>query len=80
MPEAHRVGFKRGEPGWEAIGGPDGAELPAVRWKQLNLDRLDAVRRETPTDRLRAACPPVSRSASLVIRRTMSLFCMNAGC
>ncbi|HAF81404.1 MAG TPA: hypothetical protein DCG66_10370 [Brevundimonas sp.] len=57
MPEAHRaflIGFKRGEPDWEAIGLAGVADLPAVRWKQLNLDRLDAARREALTDRLRA--------------------------
>lgn len=57
MPEGHRdflIGFKRGEPDWETIGLPDAADLPAVRWKQLNLDRLPLDRREALTDRLRA--------------------------
>lgn len=57
MPEGHReflIGFKRGEPDWEAIGLPGAADLPAVRWKQLNLDRLPVNRREALTDRLRA--------------------------
>lgn len=57
MPEAHRaflIGFKRGEPDWEAVGLTGVADLPAVRWKQLNLDRLDDARREALTDRLRA--------------------------
>lgn len=57
MPEGHRdflIGFKRGEPDWEAIGLTDAADLPAVRWKQLNLDRLPPKRREALTDRLRA--------------------------
>lgn len=43
MPETHRrflVGFKRGAPDWELLGVPEVAELPAVRWKQQNLDRL----------------------------------------
>ena len=57
MPEGHReflIGFKRGEPDWKAIGLPGAADLPAVRWKQLNLDRLPPARREALTDRLRA--------------------------
>ncbi|WP_304271873.1 nucleotidyl transferase AbiEii/AbiGii toxin family protein [Brevundimonas naejangsanensis] len=57
MPQGHRdflIGFKRGEPDWEGIGLPDAADLPAVRWKQLNLDRLPPKRREALTDRLRA--------------------------
>ena len=57
MPEGQReflIGFKRGEPDWKAIGLPGAADLPAVRWKQLNLDRLPPARREALTDRLRA--------------------------
>jgi len=45
MPEAHRrflVGFKRGAPDWTLLGVPGAAELPAVRWKRQNLDRLSA--------------------------------------
>jgi predicted nucleotidyltransferase component of viral defense system len=43
MPEAHKkflLGFKRGEPDWPVLGVPNAADLPAVKWKQLNLDRL----------------------------------------
>jgi hypothetical protein len=43
MPEAHKkflLGFKRGEPDWPLLGVPHAADLPAVKWKQLNLDRL----------------------------------------
>lgn len=48
MPEAHRrflVGFKRGAPDWDLLGVAHAHELPAVRWKQQNLDKLDADRR-----------------------------------
>ncbi|MDZ4138748.1 MAG: nucleotidyl transferase AbiEii/AbiGii toxin family protein [Erythrobacter sp.] len=48
MPEAHRrflVGFKRGEPDWELLGILDAQHLPAVLWKQRNLDRLPADKR-----------------------------------
>lgn len=57
MPQGHRdflIGFKRGELDWEAVGLPGAADLPAVRWKQINLDRLPPERREALTDRLRA--------------------------
>jgi predicted nucleotidyltransferase component of viral defense system len=43
MPAAHRgflLGFKTGEPDWDLLGIPHAAELPAVRWKQMNLDKL----------------------------------------
>lgn len=43
MPNAHKeflIGFKRGHPDWNLLGIPSAADLPAVRWKQINLDRL----------------------------------------
>lgn len=48
MPQAHKdflLGFKRGEPDWNPLGVPDAADLPAVRWKQINLDKLPAEHR-----------------------------------
>lgn len=40
------IGFKRGEPDWSLLN-VDGAEaLPAVRWKQMNLDKLPQEARE----------------------------------
>lgn len=43
MPEEHKaflVGFKRGVPDWTLLGVPGAEALPAVRWKQINLDKL----------------------------------------
>ena len=43
MPEAHRkflISFKRGEADWSLLGLPGVADLPAVRWRQQNLDTL----------------------------------------
>lgn len=43
MPEAHRrflVSFERGEPDWPLLGLPAVPELPAVKWRQRNLDKL----------------------------------------
>ncbi|WP_210214838.1 nucleotidyl transferase AbiEii/AbiGii toxin family protein [Mesorhizobium sp. M1A.F.Ca.ET.072.01.1.1] len=49
MPKDHKdflIGFKRGEPDWSLLN-VDGAEaLPAVRWKQMNLDKLPHEARE----------------------------------
>jgi predicted nucleotidyltransferase component of viral defense system len=57
MPQAHRdflIGFKQGQPDWDLIGLPGVADLPAVRWKQQNLDRLAPERRERLVEGLRA--------------------------
>jgi len=49
MPDTHRqflVGFKRGEPDWALAGIDEARRLPAVLWKQRNLDRLDPGKRQ----------------------------------
>ena len=48
MPAEHRnflVGFERGTPDWTLLGLPAAAELPAVKWRQINLDTLTAEKR-----------------------------------
>ena len=48
MPQAHKdflMGFKRGKPNWSLLGVPGAEKLPAVRWKQINLDKLPAEHR-----------------------------------
>lgn len=48
MPDRHReflIGFERGEPDWELLNIPHVADLPAVRWRQRNLDKLNADQR-----------------------------------
>jgi len=48
MPKAHKeflLGFKRGKPDWSLLDVPGAADLPAVRWKQINLDKLSAEHR-----------------------------------
>jgi predicted nucleotidyltransferase component of viral defense system len=43
MPDEHRhflVSFERGEPDWTLLGLDGVADLPAVRWRQQNLDSL----------------------------------------
>jgi predicted nucleotidyltransferase component of viral defense system len=49
MPTEHRqflLGFKRGAPDWDLLGIPGADKLPAVLWKQQNLDRLPADKRQ----------------------------------
>jgi hypothetical protein len=48
MPNAHRrflIAFKRGIPDWTLLGVPGAAGLPAVKWRQQNLDKLTEKRR-----------------------------------
>ena len=45
MPEEHReflIGFEEGAPNWQLLDIPDVENLPAIRWRQQNLDKLDA--------------------------------------
>ena len=48
LTERHRaflVGFNEGEPDWNLLPFPDAKNLPAVRWKQINLDRMNRDKR-----------------------------------
>jgi predicted nucleotidyltransferase component of viral defense system len=48
MPEAHRqflISFELGEPDWGLLAVPDAAKLPAIKWRQQNLDKLDKNKR-----------------------------------
>ena len=61
MPEGHRrflLGFKRGQPDWSLLGLPDAQNLPAVRWKQRNLEQLAADRRKRGADLLEGVLFP----------------------
>jgi predicted nucleotidyltransferase component of viral defense system len=43
MPDDHRhflIGFERGDPDWSLLGLPEAANLPAVRWRQQNLEKV----------------------------------------
>lgn len=58
MPDRHReflVGFERGEPNWELLKIPHVADLPAVRWRQRNLDKLSPEQRSALVDLLIAS-------------------------
>ncbi len=50
MPQEHReflIGVERGDVRWQLAGLQEVAELPAVRWKLSNLDKVSPDRRET---------------------------------
>lgn len=56
MPELHRrflVSVKAGNPQWELLGIEGVNELPAVRWRLENLDKLDRNKRDAMLGRLR---------------------------
>src|SRR6185437_5274819 len=57
MPAAHRdflIGFEAGAPDWSLLPLPGVSDLPAVRWRQRNLDTLTAPARAAAVDQLRA--------------------------
>jgi predicted nucleotidyltransferase component of viral defense system len=48
MPEAHRrflISFEKGTPEWALLGVPGAPKLPAVLWRQQNLDKLSLEKR-----------------------------------
>lgn len=56
MPKEHRdflIGFEEGNPDWNLIGVPDAARLPAILWRQMNLDSLSKDRRDALVGELR---------------------------
>ena len=57
MPHAHHrflVSFERGQPDWSLLDVPGVESLPAVLWRQQNLDSIDPARRQTLVDNLEA--------------------------
>jgi predicted nucleotidyltransferase component of viral defense system len=61
MPEEHRrflVSFERGAPDWPLFGVPDAAALPAVRWRQQNLDKLKPAERAALVSQLETVLRP----------------------
>lgn len=56
MPDDHRrflIDFERGEPDWNLLGLEHISDLPAVRWRQLNLDKLDRAARSKLVESLK---------------------------
>jgi predicted nucleotidyltransferase component of viral defense system len=57
MPQEHRrflIGFEEGNPDWPLLGVPEAADLPAVRWRQQNLNKLTPEARAALVASLRA--------------------------
>ncbi len=57
MPEAHRrflIGFERGTPEWSLLEVPKASALPAIAWRQKNLDDLDPAKRAALVSSLEA--------------------------
>ncbi len=55
LTERHRtflIGFNEGEPDWNLLSFPNARNLPAVRWKQVNLDVMDREKRRETTRKL----------------------------
>jgi predicted nucleotidyltransferase component of viral defense system len=55
MPPDHRrflVSFERGQPDWKLLGLPGVVELPAVKWRQLNLNKMTPEKRAALVARL----------------------------
>jgi predicted nucleotidyltransferase component of viral defense system len=63
MPEPHRrllVSFERGEPEWALLGLAAAKDLPAIQWRQRNLDKLKKAERDKLVSRLEAVLFPKS--------------------
>jgi hypothetical protein len=48
MPEQHRrflLSFERGKPEWPLLELPGANDLPAVKWRQQNLDKINNAER-----------------------------------
>lgn len=58
MPDHHReflIGFERGKPDWSLLNIPHLADLPAIRWRQRNLDKLRPDQRSALVELLQAS-------------------------
>lgn len=58
MPGDHReflISFERGEPDWRLLGLETAEKLPAVLWRQHNLDKLEDIDRNALVDNLKRA-------------------------
>ncbi len=52
--KAFLLSFKEGNPDWEHLGLRHIEQLPSVRWKLLNLDRMDQKKRQEAIGNLEA--------------------------
>ena len=64
MPDEHRAflaSFERGDPDWSLLGAAHVRTLPAVRWRMMNVARLDTGRRADQVGRLERALAGTER-------------------
>ncbi|MCV6608464.1 MAG: nucleotidyl transferase AbiEii/AbiGii toxin family protein [Campylobacterales bacterium] len=47
------LGFKKGEPNWSLLPFENISNLPSVKWKILNLDNMDIIKREEAIEKLK---------------------------
>ncbi len=47
------LGFKRGEPNWELLPFDDVKNLPSIKWKMVNLDKMDKKKRDEAVEKLK---------------------------
>ncbi|PKR50458.1 nucleotidyl transferase AbiEii/AbiGii toxin family protein [Thalassospira marina] len=62
MPDHHReflIGFERGEPEWSLLKIDRLADLPAIRWRQRNLDKLKPEQRSALVELLQSSLQTV---------------------
>lgn len=55
LTDKHRdflLGFKQGKPDWGLLPHPNIQDLPAVRWKQQNLEKMDSNKRQQALNKL----------------------------
>lgn len=50
--KAFIMGFKKGEPDWQLIAHPHAKALPAVRWKQANLQKMESQKYQQAIEKL----------------------------
>jgi predicted nucleotidyltransferase component of viral defense system len=46
------LGFKKGHPNWKLLPFENISQLPSVKWKELNLDRMDTASRQMAIEKL----------------------------
>ncbi len=67
MSKKHRTflaSFENGEPDWSLLGVPHARTLPAVRWRMMNVVRLDLGQRADQIGRLKRALADTERRGS----------------
>jgi predicted nucleotidyltransferase component of viral defense system len=64
MPEQHRqflLSFERGKPEWSLLELPGASDLPAIRWRRENLDKLRSAERAQLVSKLETVLTPSKR-------------------